>query len=335
MSGHHHGHDHHSGHAGGTARAVAISLTVNVMLTILKWAAYLVTWSPSLFGEAAHSTADTLNPLLLWFGYRRSRRPRDESHPFGHGREAFFWSLMAAQMMFVVGAAATAYHGIESLATGLVPEMSWWAGGIMLFALVAEGYSFVVSWRNVRASNHDGGATAGDAARSKNPIVLALIIENGADMLGVLFAVCGYGLYLATGQPIWDGIFSLCIALLLACSSIFLIRRNLSLIVGEGADGGVEERVRHTLTKLPTVLQVKGVVTEVCGPDEIRCRVIVSANYQLLAKAWQADHGELPNTATTEAFGWLFTRLHVERTIMSSALKEALPELAEVEIDLA
>ncbi|MBU0625254.1 cation diffusion facilitator family transporter [Patescibacteria group bacterium] len=334
MSDHHHSHGQHQCHQhhGGTARAVFISLTVNITLTVLKWLAFLVTWSPSLFGEAAHSTADTLNPLLLWFGYRRSRRPKDADHPLGHGREVFFWSLMAAQMMFIVGCVATAYHGIESLATGRVPEMSWWAGGIMLFALMAEGYSFVVAWRNLKSSNASGRASAGDAVRSKNPVVLALVMENGVDMLGVLLAVCGYGFYLATGQPIWDGIFSLCIATLLACSSIFLIRRNLSLIIGENADKETHGRIISTLTGASTVLEVRNVIAVMTGPEEIRCRVQVQINHVVLLANFQTAllAGTLEEK---DPVLWTVAYFRQEKQSLIKALEVSVSEVVQVEID--
>ncbi|MFH1047535.1 MAG: cation diffusion facilitator family transporter [Patescibacteria group bacterium] len=336
MSGHqHHGpagqHQCHHHHSGGTASAVAISLTVNIALTILKWLAFLFTWSPSLFGEAAHSTADTLNPLLLWFGYRRSKRPSCKQHPLGHGREVFFWSLMAAQMMFVVGCVATAYHGIESLVTGRVPELSWWAGGIMLFALLAEGYSFIVAWRNIKGTNADGSASAGDAVRSKNPIVLALVLENGADMLGVLLAVSGYGMFLLTGNAIWDGIFSLAIATLLACSSIFLISRNLSLITGESADPEINERIIATLKKIPTVMEVEEVIATMVGPEDVKCRVHVHLNRQaLIADFYATPHKPLHDD---DVILWTINRMKQEQRVIAETLKEKIHEVVAVEID--
>jgi len=332
MSGHHHHagtHQCHHNHE-GTAKAVAISLTVNIVLTVLKWFAFVFTWSPSLFGEAAHSTADTMNPLLLWFGFRRSRKPKDDDHPLGHGREAFFWSLMAAQMMFVVGCVATAYHGVRSIATGHVPEMSWWAGGIMLFALIAEGYSFIVAWRNIKSSS--GKATASDAVRSKNPIVLALVLENGADMLGVLFACCGYGLYLLTGNPIWDGVFALAIAALLACSSIFLIRRNMSLITGETADEDTRKKIIATLNQIPTVLQVEEVVTTMVGPDEVKCHVILRLDSTTIAEEFanEAEHG---TCHCREAVTWTVERLRAERRKIIDTLIREIDEVNSVDID--
>ncbi len=336
MSAHHHDpvgvHQCHHHHGGGTARAVAISLTVNIGLTVLKWIAFIFTWSPSLFGEAAHSTADTFNPLLLWFGYRRSKRPKCEQHPLGHSREAFFWSLMAAQMMFVVGCVATAYHGIRSIVTGHVPELSWWAGGIMLIALIAEGYSFIVAWRNIKSAG-DGNASAGDAMRSKNPIVLALVLENGADMLGVLFAVCGYGMYLLTGNPIWDGVFALAIAGLLATSSMFLIRRNMSLITGEAADLEMHERITEVLKEIPTVLSIEEVVATMIGPEEVKCRVHVHLNRQALVDDYYATCQKNKPIHDGDVVLWTVGRMKQEQRLLARELKEKIEEVLSVDVE--
>jgi len=338
MSGHHnHGpagaHQCHHHHGGGTARAVAISLTVNIGLTILKWLAFIFTWSPSLFGEAAHSTADTLNPLLLWFGYRRSKKPRDDEHPLGHNREAFFWSLMAAQMMFVIGCVATAYHGIRSIVTGHVPELSWWAGGIMLIALIAEGYSFIVAWRNLRTTNVSGTASASDAVRSKNPIVLALVLENGADMLGVLFAVCGYGMYLLTGNPIWDGVFALAIAALLATSSMFLIKRNMSLITGEAAAPEIQERITEVLREVPTVMTIEEVVATMIGPEEVKCRVHVHLDRQALVDDFYATCQKNKPVHDGDVVLWTVGRMKQEQLLLAQTLKEKIDEVILVDVE--
>jgi cation diffusion facilitator family transporter len=265
---HHHGHHHGNG---DTRRATVITLVVNVVLTVLKWTAYTFTGSPSLFAEAAHSSADTTNPILLWFGYRRSKRPKHARHPYGHGRETFFWSLMAAQMMLIIGSVLTAVHGIHSLRTGAAPEISPLAVWIMAAALIGEGLSIAMTVKGLRRGM-DG---KGDGA-TKNPVLLALLVENGADLLGVMLAAGGYGLYLLTGNPVWDGVFSLCIAALLAASSMFLIKRNVSLITGETATDAMHERIADAVKKVDGVQNVDSLIAVMSGADSVSCRVHVT-----------------------------------------------------------
>lgn len=269
-----HHHHHH------TEKALNLTLAVNVLLTAAKWFAFIITRSSSLFAEAVHSTFDTMNPLVLRIGHLRGRRPKCDRHPQGHGREAFFWSLMAAIMMFAFGAGFTAFRGIQALIWGLVPEMEWWAVAIMFAALVGEGISLIASWRSLK----------GDGIRkTTNTTALALVFENFVDMLGVTLALTGYGLFLLTGQAIWDAIFSLAIACLLACSSVFLIRRNLSLITGEAADAETCARIRRIILIVPEVQNIAGLEVTMCGPEEMRCSVSVVLDAPRLVNEFTAS----------------------------------------------
>lgn len=316
MSGHHHHHGH-----GGTRSAVIATLAVNLVITAAKWLAFAVTGSPSLFGEAAHSTADSMNPLVLWFGHRRSSRPSHPRHPHGHGREAFFWTLVAAIMMLAIGSALTASHGIESLRTGAVPDRSPVALGIMALAFVGESWSLLVVWRKLRAEARERHARIGD---SRNPILLALLVENGADVLGVTLAFAGYGLFAVTGDPRWDGAFSLAIAALLACSSLFLINRSRSLIIGEAAP---EETVRAIAdaAKRPSVAKVERVVAVMRSPHDVECRVTVSWDAKWFARRAMNGNG-------ISATG-LIDALREETAALREAVRHAVHDVTQVDVD--
>lgn len=320
-------HTHGHGHGDGTAKAVGATLLVNVALTALKWTAFAVTRSPSLFGEAAHSTADTANPLLLWFGVRRSRRPSHPRHPLGHGREAYFWSLIAAQTMLLVGSMLTAVNGIDALRTGRVPDLSPLALGIMALALLGEGYSLLLTVRGIR-----GGVDGRGAGRGKNPVLLALVVENGADMLGVLLALCGYGVYCLTGEPLWDALFSLAIAAMLACTSFFLIRKNLSLIAGETAPDEVVAGIRNAALGVPSVAEVTDVVATMAGPDCVACRISVRLDRSWLISAWGRQADSLrPEDAVT----WTAARVAAERAVIAAAVREANPHVIDAVVSCA
>lgn len=313
MSGHH---EH-----GGTARAVSFTFAVNLAITIAKWTAFAITRSPSLFGEAAHSSADLLNPLVLWFGHRRSARPPDRRHPLGHGREAFFWSLLAAGMMLVIGSALTAYHGIETLLRGGVPERSPIAFAVMAAALVAESVSLAIVVRRLRARMRARGT---DLRGSSDTVLLALLVENGADVLGVVLAFAGYGLYVLTGNPVWDAVFSLLIAAFLAATSIFLMNRSRSLIIGEKAPEAVERRIVEAVRSRPSVADTSAVVSLMRGPDEIWCRVSVR---------WEARWFE--ERAARAAFPAALTLdlAREETEAIKASIRDAVPDAAQIDID--
>lgn len=244
MSGHHH-HDH--GGEALTTRALLVTLRVNIVLMCMKWAAFAFSGSASLYAEALHSTADTLNPFLLRIGDRRGNRDACGRHPQGHLRERLFWSLLAAIGMLLVGGCWNAYHGIEALVSGHRPEPSALALGIMGFALVLEARSLYVSLQALGQGSFRERLRS--LRTSRDTAVLAVVFENFADILGVTLALAGFGLYVLTGNPVWDAVFSLAIAGMLMTSSVFLIARNRSLIIGEtlGEDvtGFIRDVVAH------------------------------------------------------------------------------------------
>ncbi len=320
----HHGHEHGS----GTGKAVSVTLIVNLLITAAKWFAFAVTRSPSLFGEAAHSTADSLNPIVLWIGHRRSGRPAHRRHPLGHGREAFFWSLIAAELMLIVGAALTAQHGIETIVSGSVPHMSAFALGVMAFAALGEAYSLAVVWRRLRAQRR-----AGTRIRdSGDPIMLGLLIENGADILGVSLALAGYGLYMLTGNALWDAGFSLAIAALLATSSLFLINRSRSLIIGEAAPADVERAVIMALRARRSIAEVRRVVTVLRGPDDIGCLVSLRWDPEWFAARWRTA-AAMPAQAQAPV-PWLFALARAEAESVKEAVRAAAPGIGQLDIEI-
>ncbi len=311
---------HRHDHGGGTAKAATVTLLVDAAITAAKWIAFAATGSPSLFGEAAHSSADTLNPILLWFGHRRSERPSDAHHPFGHGREAFFWSLVAAVMMLTVGATLTAANGIETIVHGTVPRRSMLAVIIMACAAVGEGYSLLVVWRELRGE----GTARAAVADSRNTVLLALAVENGIDILGIMLGFAGYGLYLLTGNPLWDAGFSLAIACVLALSSLFLINRSRSLIVGETAPADIDGAIVAVVRGRPSVAEVRSVVAVMRGPHDIGCHVTIRWD-----PVWYGRRSDDEAQVIS-----LLALIAAENDGIRADIAAAVPEITHVDIDV-
>lgn len=321
-----HEHDH-----GGTGRTVIVNLAVNVVLTLAKWTAFACSGSPSIFGEAAHSTADSLNPLLLWIGHSRGRRPGCPRHPAGHGRETYFWSLIAAIVMLLVGSFLTAWHGIGMIVSGEAPEFSPLSFGIMTFALLAVSFNVVLAWRRLRLERGDGALDK--IKGSRNTVLLGILLENGVDALAVLFAYAGFGLYLLTGEPLWDAAFSLLIAALLAVSSLFLIGRNRSLITGEAAPAEIVEAVAAALRACPAVAEVASVTAVIRGPEEVHCRLRLRLDPEVFVRGWNEYQPRIPGMPGA-AVRWTLEALARETAGIERTVRERVRDVASVEIEL-
>ncbi len=313
---------HHHHHGQGTEKALNVTLFFNVLLLGLVGGAAFFTRSSALFAETVHRAFDAANPLILWAGNRRSKRPKDEQHPMGHTREAFIVSLAAAMLMLAAGAGVSAYHGINSLLTGHEPMMTWWGAAVAVFALVCEGISLWYSHR----------AMGGKGVRStKNTVALALVFENSVDMLGMLLALAGYGMFLLTGQAVWDAVFSLAIAGLLAYSSIFLMSRNISLLTGESADEKTLEDIRETVLGTPFVMRISGLTVSMTGPEHMCCRLSVVLDSPKMADAYMSD-GRADGTGR-EAVYWTMIRTVLVRNDIKERLLEKYPKMQFIHVE--
>src|SRR5215471_7833638 len=246
---------------------VLVALAANVLIAAAKSAAAAVTGSASLVAEAAHSWTDAGNEIFLLIADRRSRRPPDPTHPFGHGREAYVWSLFAAVGLFVAGAAVSITHGVQEL---MHPEPATdFAIGYIVLAIsfVLEGISFLQSIRQAKpeAESLDRDLIEHVLATS-DPTLRAVFAEDSAALTGLLIAAAGLGLHQATGSPIPDAIGSILVGVLLAVVAGLLINRNRRFLVGEEADTRVRSAAISALMNAPEVARVTYLRLEVVGP---------------------------------------------------------------------
>jgi len=246
---------------------VLVALAANVLIAVAKSIAAVVTGSASILAEAAHSWADTGNEIFLLIANRRSRRPPDLAHPFGHGREAYVWSLIAALGLFVAGAAVSVTHGITEL---LHPEAaSNFAVGYAVLAVsfVLEGISFL---RSVRQAKPEAESMQRDLIEhvlaTSDPTLRAVFAEDSAALTGLLIAAAGLAAHQLTGSPIPDAAGSILIGVLLAAIAIVLINRNRRFLVGQEADPRVREATIQALLGAPEVARVTYLRLEIVGP---------------------------------------------------------------------
>jgi cation diffusion facilitator family transporter len=254
-----------------SALTVLVALGANLAIAIMKLIAGLITGSAAMLAEAAHSVADTFTEALLLTALRRSSRPADRRHPFGYGKERFFWSLLAAVSIFTSGALFAFYEGIRTVTGDETEQTSAWVGYLVLaIAFALESVSFVRALRQVRAEAEAADRTVAEHLRMlDDPTVKTVFFEDTAALIGILLAFAGLALHDLTGAAVWDGAASIMIGLLLALVAYILGRTNKGLLIGRQADPAVIRDVRRFLADQPEVEVVVDLLTMVTGTDQI------------------------------------------------------------------
>ena len=244
-----------------------VAFAANLLVAVAKTVAATVTGSASILAEAAHSWADTGNEVFLLVANRRSRRPSDDAHPLGYGREAYVWALLAALGLFVAGAVLSVTHGVQELVRP-EPATNFVVGyAVLAVSFVLEGVSFLRSIRQAKpgAQLMERDVIAQVMATS-DPTLRAVFAEDSAALIGLVIAAAGLGAHQLTGSAVPDAIGSILVGLLLAAVAIYLIDRNRELLIGEEADPRIRAAVIRSLLKEPEVARVTYLRLEIVGP---------------------------------------------------------------------
>lgn len=254
-------------------RPVAAALIGNALLTIIKFFAALVTGSGALFAEAIHSVADTSNQALLLIGIRRSRREADEHFAYGYASERFFWALLSACGIFFVGAGVTIYHGIENLVYPPSVTFEPVAFLVLALAFVVELYTFWIAARTLIRQMPDD--TWAERFSDGDPSTLAVLLEDGVAVLGILIASASTALTILTGNVVWDSVASIFIGLLLGVVAVVLIMKNRSYLLGKSIPAEMREEILEDLHHEPSIERVLDFKTEVLdiGVYRIKCEI--------------------------------------------------------------
>jgi cation diffusion facilitator family transporter len=248
--------------------AVYAALIGNVLVAITKGIAAALSGSSSMLSEAVHSLVDCGNEVLLLYGQRRAARPPDMAHPFGYGRELYFWSFVVALLIFALGAGVSVYEGVlhvldpEPIRDPVINYV------VLALAFVFEGASWVVSFRQFRAAS--GKNELYDAfVRSKDPPSFMILFEDSAALLGIVFAALGTFAASTLGMPMLDGVASILIGLVLAGVAMLLARESKSLLIGEPAERELVDSILHDAGTVRGVVRVNGALTSHLSPDDI------------------------------------------------------------------
>lgn len=264
--------DAQKGPAGGESTGtVLVALGANALIAVAKGVAAVITGSASMAAETAHSVADTVNEVFLLTALRTSARPADREHPLGYGRARYFWALIAAGSIFVTGALYSAYEGVEALTSEshelVSPVVSY---VVLAIAFVLEGTSLLKGLKQTRGEARASGRTFRQFLRtSDDPTATTVVFEDSAALAGLLLAAAGTVLHQVTGSGVWDGIASLCIAVLLAGIAVRLARTNMRLLTDVQADPRLVRDVLVRLGDEPEVEAVVDVLTVQLGTDQV------------------------------------------------------------------
>ncbi|MBA3516037.1 MAG: cation transporter [Pyrinomonadaceae bacterium] len=267
--------------------AVLGALFANGIITVLKFIAAVITGSSGMMAEALHSFADTTNQVFLLLGLRFYKRPASGKHPFGYGKERFFWSFIAAIFIFGVGATYAIYEGVVKLRHPHPPENLKWAYWVLGISFVLEAGSICLAiYQEVKEAHHEGLRFFAYLRESKDPTAKTVIFEDSAALLGIVIA--GVGIYLTdhhTGPgdgAYWDGLASIVIGLVLAVVAFVLARSSRGLLLGEAANPKNVAAIKQAIESHPNVVKVVELLTMHLAPKQILINAHVNLRNDLV-----------------------------------------------------
>ncbi|HEY1486120.1 MAG TPA: cation diffusion facilitator family transporter [Micromonosporaceae bacterium] len=252
-------------------RTIVIALLVNLAVAVIKAIAGVLTASAGLLAEAAHSVGDCTTELFLMTAVRRSDKPADTRHPFGYGKERYFWSLLAALTIFTLGAGFSIYQGISTIVGGESDSSAPYIGYIVIaLSAIVEGASLRQAvGRTKRESKRSGMSFRAYLRDPDDPTVKSVVLEDSAAMIGLAIAAAGLLLRQVTGNSGWDGVAALAIGVLLVVVAFELARTNVGLLIGKQANPHLVEDIRAALDERPEVIGVVDVLTMMMGTGKV------------------------------------------------------------------
>ncbi len=298
----------------GSSRAILAALLANAGIAVAKFVGFLITGSSSMLAESVHSVADTSNQGLLLFGQRESRKDANPLHQFGYGRSRYFYSFVVALVLFTLGSVFALYEGYHKISHPEDLTSPMVAIAILLVAIGLEGYSFRTAvvesrplkrslswWRFIR--------------NSRNPELPVVLLEDTGALIGLVFALLGVGLTMLTGDPVWDGVGTICIGVLLGVIAVILMVEMHSLLIGEGATKEDEQAIRAAVEQTDNVDRVIHLRTQYLSPDEllVGAKIALAPSTDLATVAAAIDAAEAAIRAAVPAVQVIYLEPDLDR----------------------
>jgi cation diffusion facilitator family transporter len=236
--------------------AIVAAIAGNLAIAVTKFVAAAFTGSSAMLSEAIHSMVDTGNGGLMLLGDYKSRKPPDFEHPFGHGRELYFWTLIVGILIFAIGGGMSIYEGITHIQHPTPAENLWWSYGTLALAVLFEGTSWFLGWKAFNTQRRGQGILEA-IHTSKDPTSFTVLLEDSAALLGLIFAFLGIFLSRRLEMPMLDGMASIIIGALLCVVAILMVYESKGLLIGEGVDRETLDSLRSLVEADPDVEHVQ------------------------------------------------------------------------------
>lgn len=255
-------------------KSIYSALAANLLIAVTKFIAGSFTNSSSMISEGIHSTVDTTNQLLLLYGIRRSKKAADESHPFGYGKELYFWSFVVSILIFGLGGALSIYQGILHIIEPEVMKNPFWNYIVLILSLIFEGTSLFISVKEFNKTRN-GTAWWDAIIKSKDPSSFLVVFEDSAAVTGLIIVMILMSISYVFHIPELDGVASIIVGLILVFVSLILARESRSLLMGEGIAPETREKIAKLAEKDAAVIKTKNILSTYQSPEEIVLVLIV------------------------------------------------------------
>jgi cation diffusion facilitator family transporter len=278
--------------ATGSKMVVYAALIGNGLIAITKFGAASFTGSSAMFSEAIHSLVDTGNQGLLLYGMIKAQTPADERHPFGYGREIYFWAFIVAMLIFAVGGGVSVYEGIHKIQHPKIitnPMVNYIVLGL---AIVFEGCATFFAYREFNRTRGDKPYIRA-LRSSKDPAIFTVLMEDTAAIIGLVVALVGVALAGALDMPVLDGVASVIIGVILICTAIFLALESKALLIGESAEPQMGRDIRLIIQRMPEVDKVHAILTQHLGPRQVLINMSLDFKDDLSAEQVENAVGSL------------------------------------------
>ena len=279
--------------------AIIAALLGNLAIASIKFIASYITGSSAMVSEAIHSMVDSGNQILLLIGLSKSKRRPDLEHPYGHGREVYFWSFVVAVAIFAVGGGVSVYEGVRHMLAPVPIEDPFWNYVVLVSAFVFESITWVFGWRVFRKRLGNQNPLVA-IHRSKDPTNFMVVFEDSAALVGLVIAFLGVYVGHRLGNPYIDGAASILIGVMLALMAAFLAYETKGLLIGEGYDRKTLTKLRGIISSDPAIERLNTVLTLFFGPEDVLLTAEVRFRDRLTARDIRAGVQRIKQRLSTE-----------------------------------